>query len=151
MEPTTFDKMKMGAMMGGTVGLCVGLVFGTINILRYAFIIARRRLLLGGRNWHCILQTQIRQRPARCNLNARLLHGWLSGIVWFFHVYVVFSPFSVLSMSPMHPKVLTMGYSDTVKQNSYRLSHSIRRSTRTAHHLAFTNSTRLSSQRIYHI
>ncbi|KAH8549185.1 reactive mitochondrial oxygen species modulator 1-domain-containing protein [Umbelopsis sp. PMI_123] len=35
MEPTTFDKMKMGAMMGGTVGLCVGLVFGTINILRY--------------------------------------------------------------------------------------------------------------------
>jgi len=35
MEPTTFDKMKMGAMMGGTVGLCVGLVFGTINILRF--------------------------------------------------------------------------------------------------------------------
>ncbi|KAG2185541.1 hypothetical protein INT44_002334 [Umbelopsis vinacea] len=35
MEPTTFDKMKMGAMMGGTVGLCVGLVFGTVNIMRF--------------------------------------------------------------------------------------------------------------------
>ncbi|CAO3618053.1 unnamed protein product [Cunninghamella blakesleeana] len=35
MEPSTVDKMKMGAIMGGTVGLCVGFVFGGINILRF--------------------------------------------------------------------------------------------------------------------
>ncbi|ORX54366.1 hypothetical protein DM01DRAFT_1321639 [Hesseltinella vesiculosa] len=35
MEPSTAQKMKMGALMGGTVGLCVGFVFGGISILRY--------------------------------------------------------------------------------------------------------------------
>ncbi|KAI9302575.1 reactive mitochondrial oxygen species modulator 1-domain-containing protein [Cunninghamella echinulata] len=35
MEPSTLDKMKMGAIMGGTVGLCVGFVFGGINVLRF--------------------------------------------------------------------------------------------------------------------
>ncbi|KAI8092599.1 reactive mitochondrial oxygen species modulator 1-domain-containing protein [Halteromyces radiatus] len=35
MEPSTLDKMKMGALMGGTVGLCVGFVFGGITILRF--------------------------------------------------------------------------------------------------------------------
>ncbi|KAI9598934.1 reactive oxygen species modulator 1, partial [Syncephalis fuscata] len=34
-EPTVFDKLKMGAMMGGTVGLCIGLVFGTVNVVRF--------------------------------------------------------------------------------------------------------------------
>ncbi|KAI9145027.1 reactive mitochondrial oxygen species modulator 1-domain-containing protein [Paraphysoderma sedebokerense] len=34
-EPTVFQKLKMGAMMGGTVGLCIGLVFGTVSVLRY--------------------------------------------------------------------------------------------------------------------
>ncbi|KAI8066157.1 hypothetical protein BDF21DRAFT_345960 [Thamnidium elegans] len=31
MEPSAFDKMKMGATMGGTVGLCIGFVFGSIS------------------------------------------------------------------------------------------------------------------------
>ncbi|KAL7750279.1 subunit of TIM23 translocase complex [Sorochytrium milnesiophthora] len=34
-EPTIFQKLKMGAMMGAGVGLCIGLVFGTVSILRY--------------------------------------------------------------------------------------------------------------------
>ncbi|RKP10299.1 reactive oxygen species modulator 1, partial [Thamnocephalis sphaerospora] len=34
-EPTIFDKIKMGAIMGGTVGLCIGMVFGTVNIIRF--------------------------------------------------------------------------------------------------------------------
>lgn len=33
-EPTAFEKMKMGALMGGTVGLCIGFVFGGINLIR---------------------------------------------------------------------------------------------------------------------
>jgi tetrahydromethanopterin S-methyltransferase subunit F len=34
MEPSTFEKMKMGAAMGGTVGLCIGFVFGSISLMR---------------------------------------------------------------------------------------------------------------------
>ncbi|KAI9904031.1 hypothetical protein N3K66_000560 [Trichothecium roseum] len=33
--PSTFDKMKMGAMMGGSVGLIMGFIFGTVTIFRY--------------------------------------------------------------------------------------------------------------------
>ncbi|KAG9251364.1 reactive mitochondrial oxygen species modulator 1-domain-containing protein [Emericellopsis atlantica] len=33
--PSTFDKLKMGAMMGGTVGCILGFMYGTINIFRY--------------------------------------------------------------------------------------------------------------------
>ncbi|KAG2198450.1 hypothetical protein INT47_004437 [Mucor saturninus] len=35
MEPSTFDKMKMGAAMGGTVGLCIGFVFGSFTLMRF--------------------------------------------------------------------------------------------------------------------
>jgi len=32
---TTFDKWKMGAMMGGSVGLIMGFLFGGFNIMRF--------------------------------------------------------------------------------------------------------------------
>ncbi|KAI9026915.1 mitochondrial genome maintenance protein Mgr2 [Hyaloraphidium curvatum] len=34
-EPTWFDKWKMGALMGGTVGMCIGFLFGSYAVLRY--------------------------------------------------------------------------------------------------------------------
>ncbi|KAF9579930.1 subunit of TIM23 translocase complex [Lunasporangiospora selenospora] len=34
MEPSKFERAKVGAMMGGTVGLCIGLVFGGVSLLR---------------------------------------------------------------------------------------------------------------------
>ncbi|KOC11677.1 mitochondrial genome maintenance protein [Aspergillus flavus AF70] len=33
--PSTFDKMKMGAMMGSTVGGIMGFIIGTVTIFQY--------------------------------------------------------------------------------------------------------------------
>ncbi|ROV88113.1 hypothetical protein VSDG_09372 [Cytospora chrysosperma] len=33
--PSATDKMKMGAMMGGTVGVIIGFIYGTVSIFRY--------------------------------------------------------------------------------------------------------------------
>ncbi|EQB44642.1 Protein MGR2 [Colletotrichum siamense] len=35
MGPSIADKLKMGALMGGTVGAVMGFVFGSVNIMRY--------------------------------------------------------------------------------------------------------------------
>ncbi|KAK3336094.1 reactive mitochondrial oxygen species modulator 1-domain-containing protein [Cercophora scortea] len=35
MGQSTTDKLKMGALMGGTVGTIIGFIFGTVNIFRY--------------------------------------------------------------------------------------------------------------------
>jgi len=35
--PTCFDKVKMGAQMGGAIGLCAGLFFGGYAIMRCRF------------------------------------------------------------------------------------------------------------------
>ncbi|KAG0128475.1 reactive mitochondrial oxygen species modulator 1-domain-containing protein [Tuber indicum] len=33
--PTLFDKMKLGAIMGTSVGLCIGFLFGGYNLMKH--------------------------------------------------------------------------------------------------------------------
>ncbi|KAI1178959.1 reactive mitochondrial oxygen species modulator 1-domain-containing protein [Nemania sp. FL0916] len=33
--PSVADKLKMGALMGGTVGVIIGFIYGTVSIFRY--------------------------------------------------------------------------------------------------------------------
>ncbi|KAG0229428.1 subunit of TIM23 translocase complex [Actinomortierella wolfii] len=35
MEPSKYERAKVGAMMGGAVGLCIGLVIGGYSLMRY--------------------------------------------------------------------------------------------------------------------
>ncbi|ORX88402.1 hypothetical protein K493DRAFT_319502 [Basidiobolus meristosporus CBS 931.73] len=35
MDSPRFERAKNGALMGGTIGLCIGLVFGTVTLMRY--------------------------------------------------------------------------------------------------------------------
>lgn len=54
-EPTVLDKLKMGALLGGTVGACAGFLFGGFAVLKYGpgqhgymGTIARYMMTMGG-------------------------------------------------------------------------------------------------------
>lgn len=40
-----FERFKMGALMGGSVGACIGILFGSYAVMRYSMFVFMHHLL----------------------------------------------------------------------------------------------------------